>query len=317
MTGNRKRRSRTAAVIDMTSDDAQIVAHQVASHRITKKTKKIYAGKLNKWASYFTDKFPLLISESTNSDGDVIVSVDVERLEVEHVNSFLGQETKDAIEVQNTDLEPGTTEFLDFAESRTVYAYQTISGHVSALKDAYKDAGVAISPDIKKCTDEFLQGYKKIIADLKAQGKYKMDEGKSHIRFAGFVQLIKLFSQYSPYNAVNYLKRAFEIGIFCVLFIVLCWNLAQRSETVANIHLEHMHWVGDALCVRIPKSKNDQAGDKSDADDDGKHVYANPSNPLICPISNLAVYFFTTPRTCNKLFEGSNQQAIGISGLAG
>ena len=299
--------SSSAQIIDLTGEQAQSIARQVLSQRTTKKTRQIYKGKLKKWIDYFISNYPEILSEITDENGDISVNLDLGKLEVVHVLAFLGNETKWAIEIQQSEISSCTVEFLELAGDKTVYAYQTISGHVSALKSEYRDAKIDMSTDMKTELDNFLCGYKKIIADLRSQGKYSVEEGKKCIRFNGYISLLQLFLNYCPFSDTSYLKRGFQLGTFCVIFIILSWNLAQRSETIASIHLEHIKWVGDSLCIRIPRTKNDQTGEKSDADDDGKHIYANPMNPLICPISNLGIYVFTTPRVCNKLFSGVNQ----------
>ena len=304
-----------SVIIDLSNEQAQSVAREVSSHRTAKKTKKIYKGKLNKWIDYYTKSSPEVISEDIDENGSIKVSVNLNVLNIEHILAFLGNETKDAIEVQNSATMPGTEDFIEFAATKTVYAYQTISGHISALKSEYRDAKIDLPIGVKKELDEFLGGYKKIIADLKSQGKYAIEEGKRCIRFEGYRHLLGLFQKYSPYSEEEYLRKHFQIGTFCSIFIILLWNLAQRSETISSIHLEHIKWVGDSLCIKIPKTKNDQMGDKSDADDDGKHIYANPNNPILCPISNLGIYLFTTPRACNKLFSGDSQHVRYGSGL--
>ena len=77
--------------------------------------------------------------QEIDKNGNAIVSLDLRGLKVEHTQSFLGNETKDAIEIQRSEYQSGTTEFIELAASKTVYAYQTISGHVSALKNDYRD----------------------------------------------------------------------------------------------------------------------------------------------------------------------------------
>ena len=98
------------------------------------------------------------------------------------------------------------------------------------------------------------------------------------------------------------------MATFAVCFVALCWNLIQRSETIANINLEHMSWTDDHLNVSTPKTKNHQTGERAEELDVQKHVYANPQNPFMCPILILAVYFFTSDRQGSRLFPGANQE---------
>jgi hypothetical protein len=147
--------------------------------------------------------------------------LNLDNLKVEHVLAFLGNETKDAIDIQQSEIRTGTAEFFDLADKKTVYAYQTISGHVSALKSEYGDAKLEMPIAMKTEIESFLCGYKKIIADLRSQGKYAVEEGKKCIRFNGYISLIELFLTYCTYSVTEYLKKSFQIGTFCVIFTIL------------------------------------------------------------------------------------------------
>ena len=63
--------------------------------------------------------------------------------------------------------------------------------------------------------------------------------------------------------------------------MIFCWNLIARSHSVSNIMLQHMDWRNDSLVVIFAKSKSDQTGEGCANE---KHVYANPINPIVCPI---------------------------------
>ena len=52
-----------APLVDLTGDEAQSFAAQGLSQRTTQKTKKIYAGKLNKWTAYFSSKYADIVQE--------------------------------------------------------------------------------------------------------------------------------------------------------------------------------------------------------------------------------------------------------------
>ena len=86
----------------------------------------------------------------------------------------------------------------------------------------------------------------------------------------------------------------------------------QRSEQIDLIHLQHMSWQDDCLVVKIHKSKKDQAGEGEQGGIcTGRHVFACPSSPELCPILALALLIFCTPRGgvgSSKLFQGRNQR---------
>ncbi len=71
--------------------------------------------------------------------------------------------------------------------------------------------------------------------------------------------------------------------------------------------LAHISWKDDHLCVTSPKSKSDQAGEATYP----RAVYANPLQPMICPVLALSICVFTTPIVPTphpSLFCGSNQE---------
>ncbi|EKX31004.1 hypothetical protein GUITHDRAFT_73869 [Guillardia theta CCMP2712] len=68
-----------------------------------------------------------------------------------------------------------------------------------------------------------------------------------------------------------------------------------------------MEFFEDALKIYIIHQKNDQEGDRPR---DGKHIYANPLNPDICPLLALGIYWCCFGMNDNghgKLFPGNNQ----------
>lgn len=60
-----------------------------------------------------------------------------------------------------------------------------------------------------------------------------------------------------------------------------------------------MEWSEDSLLIYFSVMKNDQSGDRAR---DPRHVYANPTNPAVCPILALAIFL-----RLHKLFPGKKQ----------
>ncbi len=76
-----------------------------------------------------------------------------------------------------------------------------------------------------------------------------------------------------------------------------------RSITTSKLLLTHMEWAGDSLLVHLYKVKNDQEGE-SECTMNPKHVFANPLDPLLCPIVALAIKVVcTTPNNNMALFD--------------
>ena len=90
-------------------------------------------------------------------------------------------------------------------------------------------------------------------------------------------------------------------------FLILEWNLMTRSDIVTSYHLNHIEWRNDSLVIFFAHSKGDQEGVNRR---EPWHIYDNPGQPSICPISALAKYLFSHPSILTgdrKLFPGRHQ----------
>jgi hypothetical protein len=99
-------------------------------------------------------------------------------------------------------------------------------------------------------------------------------------------------------------------GVFGFCFTVLSWNLACRASNTADICLNEISWATtfDAYEVFFAHTKTDQTGEESKYP---RHLYANPLQPLSCPVFALSLYFsccFNTTQTAEShLFPGTQQ----------
>jgi hypothetical protein len=172
-------------------------------------------------------------------------------------------------------------------------SYQHVSGYRSALKFGLKEKDKVFSFKVENTINKFLHGYERKIANLKQSGKMSVTEGKIPLNFEGY-RVLAVTSRNS--DKMHYIKAN--------TFLLFCWNLIARSHSVSSITFDHITWKQDAMCIVFPKHKGDQEAKRSYP----KHVYANPSNPEICPVLSLALYIWTMgPRanTTNRLvFSG-------------
>lgn len=126
-----------------------------------------------------------------------------------------------------------------------------------------------------------------------------VNEGKQPIAFAGYGLLCKKFI------AIHAMPAQMS---FAWSFFTLCWNLFARANSVANIMLPHMSWRDDSLIVVFTQHKGDKEGQHSF----GRHVYANPVHPELCPILALAVLIFSknhyNTQGRQQLFEGKGPE---------
>jgi hypothetical protein len=148
--------------------------------------------------------------------------------------------------------------------------------------------------DTDAAIQELLKGYKRQVAQFKQTNVMKMTEGKVPLNFSGYRYLAAVAFKYPDY----------EVGMFAHLFLILCWNLIARCVSVASLMLSHITWKEDALVVVFPQHKGNQEGKNTSP----KHVYANPEEPMICPILSLAIYIFCE----GQRFEGGNHCLFGV-----
>jgi hypothetical protein len=79
-------------------------------------------------------------------------------------------------------------------------------------------------------------------------------------------------------------------GVFARCYLLLTWNLCCRVENTALIKMSDISWSSafDAFSVRFAHSETDQLGENAKHE---RHIYANPVDPLVCPLLTLASYF--------------------------
>ena len=140
------------------------------------------------------------------------------------------------------------------------------------------------------------KGLKRRIAREKQDGDGKIQTGKTPMSFP----LYRRFCEFM-------LKDRTLESIWARAFFTMTWNLICRSTNTCTIHLHHMEWENDCLCIFFAHMKNDQYGDRKK---DPRHVYSNPLDPVVCPILALAIYFSAfniSGVKGSQLFQGVNQ----------
>ena len=111
-----------------------------------------------------------------------------------------------------------------------------------------------------KQDDEFMQsitvlfkGLKRRIAKEKQEGDGKIQTGKVPMSFA----LYRRLSEYMLRGCEGSLE-----SIFARAFLTTTWNLMCRATNTCTIHLHHMDWQNDCLCIYFAHMKNNQGGDR-------------------------------------------------------
>jgi hypothetical protein len=158
-------------------------------------------------------------------------------------------------------------------------AFSTVRLYKSALVWWYKEKKIVMQATVNQAIESLLNGYKRQVADLKQDGKLPVTEGKHYLTFQGYRALARAL-----FNAAS-----FSDMLFGWPYLVLQWNLIARTSSVSTMMMQHVGWEADSLLISVPKHKGDQEGAACFA----RHLYANPSDPIICPVLALAILTFT------------------------
>jgi hypothetical protein len=129
---------------------------------------------------------------------------------------------------------------------------------------------------------------RRIVADdgtvgTMATGAAQIDEYGSDAREPLSVEVLKLLLKgFLDWNTTD--------GVFAYTYLLLTWHLMCRSENTALLTLKNITWSStfDAFQIYFSHSKTDQTGEDSKHP---RHLYANPHNPLLCPVTALGLYF--------------------------
>lgn len=181
----------------------------------------------------------------------------------------------------------------------TYKANNTMGGYMSAIRWWYKEHGRnALEPDLEHALSRFRAGYKRRTADRKMNGEMAVFEGKYHLTYSGYKMLAKKFFKHK--NAKQMLNAWPHL--------LLQWNMIARSESVAAIMVNHINWDNDCMILTIPREKTKQDGDRTVR----RHIYANPHEPMLCPILATAVLVFSHSMFHNPVEEKKEEQSEEI-----
>jgi len=147
---------------------------------------------------------------------------------------------------------------------------------------------IIISHDLLAHLSSYTTGRRRMTADDRANGDESEFEGKFPIDMSEFRVLAKsaLASGVRPKDARIYHA-----------YLVLCWNLIARSSTVGDLLWNNISWKGDCITVLYEKGKTNQEGMNKVP----WHVYANPNDPLICPVLALGLKLCTENDTFGNI----------------
>jgi hypothetical protein len=152
---------------------------------------------------------------------------------------------------------------------------------------------------IDQWLNDYIKSYKKAVARKKDGGVMCAKEGKSHITMQAYAML----------NLA--LVKGKMQGPRSFLFSTLQWNLLSRSVNIDALWLHHLAWENECITVKFVKMKKDAEGDSMSTDLE-RHVFANPHDAHLCPLTALGIFLMCNKvddeGTNHKLFNGTEQK---------
>ena len=134
-----------------------------------------------------------------------------------------------------------------------------------------------VTPEVLQLFAIHIRSRKMILAKMRDLGiQVKDGDGKIALSFERY----RILAQRALRNGTGESEARLSH-----LYLLLSWNLMTRCNSVGRLLWNSIGWSGDALTITYEKSKTNQEGINIVP----RHVYANPLNPLICPVLALGV----------------------------
>jgi hypothetical protein len=255
-------------------------------------TKKNYRSRINVLKEYFQEFSP----DALDDDGEVRVPLADSDLCNFFAHLFIPAHERGKLQSPE-DILPGEEDPL---------CATTVKGYRSAIVDLYTQANLVIDPVVNGRINKMITGYEKDLNDLKKRSLMKPEEGRQPLPFSGYQLMLWKFLNWFP--TASTVAGRYISGMFMWSFTTLLWNLMSRSDSVDTLMFEHISWQDDSLIIEEQGHKGDGTGENKY----GKHLYANPLQPELCPVLSLAVYIFCSAYRSDcgthQLFEGDNNK---------
>lgn len=164
----------------------------------------------------------------------------------------------------------------------------------SAIQWVMKSFGHPVSKEFQSEMKVVFAAFARTNAKAVAQGKREIRVGKVELTYEQYIHL------------AEQLLDLVDDTLFGHCALVLAWNLMARVGNVMHILLDHLGVKGDHLLAYFSHLKNDQEGITSRFP---RALYANPKQPVSCPMLAIGLYFLANSFTSNEkhLFPGNHQ----------
>ena len=273
-----------------TRADAEEAFGDMEGRRIGDKCKEKYKGMMKQMSEFGATHYSELMGAGESLPCPIPTPI---------VKGFFGTLTKVG---NDRDMLRGVEDLHNGVEYPVPLSHSHVRTHGSAVKDFYRQhRKTVVNEEVQMCMSDVIGSYKKCIASLRRKGLIKCSEGKRPLLFQGLVMLCSLLLIQVPTQRGQSSWGTYSFGW---AFLTVMWSLMSRSDSIDQLTFHHFEWDGDCMKITEQSTKSDQGGEKIF----GKHMYANPNNPTVCPILALAVALFMRPQT------GSMQVFIGTNG---
>jgi hypothetical protein len=182
---------------------------------------------------------------------------------------------------------------------------------VLSIHDLYICEQVVMSDELSLYLFSKRRKFVREIQEMRCVGTYPIASDR-YVTSEGYSDLAKTVARFSARDVGGWAVQAFA-SLWA--YIVLLWCLMARCDRVARLRWEDFGWYKDALTCYVCKSKCDQAG----ANAFHKKLYYNEGNPEVCPVTALAVAFFSREDDslrCDFVFPRSDTRRNGARYLS-
>ncbi len=214
----RKRQTGKLRKVNGAPISSTVVATAMTNELTSESTKENYNGKTRQMLNWYKEKYS---NDPTCHSNDP--------------NSIINWNQKD---------------FTDFLGEICAYSNSHVRSYRSALIDLFTNNKKKIGDDFSADINKVLDGYEKVVNQLKQRGLMKINEGKSPIEAKGFMLLAFKFLIRIPGSASDRDRGGnWNASLFAWPFFLFMWNLMSRSDSVDTLMLTHIKWEGDSLQI--------------------------------------------------------------------
>ena len=187
--------------------------------------------------------------------------------------------------------------YLSHVEDKRVSWRGNVNGYKKPVSPSYYKAVICSIKDLYVCEQIMMQDemslflfskrakFNRQIAEMRSFGTYPSAPTR-YITSEGFAHVAKTVAKSSASGFSGWAVQAFAA---LWAYILLLWNLMARCDRVARLRWSDLGWYKDAMTAYLCKSKCDQAGINAFH----KKLYFNDAIPEVCPVTALAVLFFS------------------------